>query len=508
MKKASASDALAAVLAGLVLCWLTLGALAQPCASQAAPVQLQVMVVDGDKEVRGSGCGAMSGVPVLVTEEAGGRQWSATSGKGGLLTVPDAEAGTRLVIAATAPRRYVTFPVRATARQDAVVNVPLYHSGQQWLRWGRTPDHRRVGPATGKPAKLLWRVKPGNNMEFPPTLAYGVVVYGSYHGFLAANDQRTGRLLWRYYPGTNKRPSKFASQVTVSTWVQDGVRVARVYWTDLSGWVGCNDLFTGQLIWRANAGRAPGTGGKRIAFRSLESSPLVVGETVYTCTRYDRRKNSRAGLWALNRRSGRVRWFMRMAGSAQTKIAASPAYRDGRIYVATYDGRVYAVRATDNASRRKRYWWRRITGELYSTPTVTASRIYVGSKSDGRVYCLRRSNGRILWRSTRLAASVHGSPAVYGGRVFIGAGRRFFALRAGNGSIAWQQATSRRVWGSASVLNGVVYYSCYGHTWARRASSGRLVWSKAVGRYSPVTATRHLIVITGRQTIYGFRPAG
>lgn len=476
-------------------------------ASAATMTVVRFRLLDGDSK------SVMRDVPLVVRDQNDATIGQETSGTDGVVTVSiDSSVVSGDVTAvATAPHRYVTFPVTITEPLSQVagqtVDVPLYRNDQQWLGWGRTDDRLRVGPSTGKPTTQLWKLDPGNNMEFPPTLAYGLVVFGSYTGFIQAHDQTTGDLAWSVYPGTVAVPSKFASQVAVSTWMENGVRVARVYYTDLSGLVGCLDLFTGEEIWKRRDGEGPGTGGKVIQFKSIEASPLVRGESVYVCTRYDKRRGSRAGLWALDRRTGKVRWFMRLARNSKTKIASSPAYRSGRIYVATYDGYVYAVRATDSSSRRKLYWRRHLGGQFYSTPAVTSSRIYIGNKSNGRLYCLKRSNGRVLWRTARLGTSVHGSPAVYGGKVFVGAGNRFYALRAGNGRVVWRKGTRKRVWGSASVLKGVVYYSCFGTTYASKARNGTIVWQRSVGRYSPVTATRHLIIVTGRREFYVYRPA-
>lgn len=472
-------------------------------AAAAGTVSVRFRLVNGD-----SGA-VMRNVQLQVRDQNGTLIGQGTSAADGSVTITGVDTAATITANAAEPKKYVTFPVTKSVAQigGATVDVPLYRSSQQWLGWGRSDDRRRVGPSTGKPRKKLWTVDPGNNMEFPPSLAYGLVVYGSYHGFLVANDQKTGREVWRGWSGTAKKFPKYASQVAVSTWKENGVRVARVYYTDLTGLVGCRDLFTGEVIWERRYGKGPGTGGKNIAFKSFEASPLVRGGSVYVCTRYDKRWGSRAGLWALDRRTGEVHWFMRLAKTSRSKIGASPAYRNGRIYVATYDGYVYAIRATDSAAKRKRYWRRRLGGQFYSTPAVTSSRIYVGNKSNGRLYCLVRSNGRVAWVTRRLGPSIHASPAVYGGKVFVGSGKRFYALRAGNGSVVWRKATRKRMWGSASVLKGVVYYSCYGVTYGRKVRNGALVWKKNVGRYSPVTATRHLIIITGRQKFTAYKPA-
>lgn len=469
----------------------------------AGTVNVRFRLVDGD-----SGA-PMAKVELQVRDQDGTLIGQGTSDTHGTVIITGLDASATITANAAEPKKYVTFPITkaVSAIGDNTVDVPLYRDDQQWLGWGRSADRRRVGPAAGKPTKKLWTADPQNNMEFPPSLAYGLVVYCSYHGFVVANDQKTGREVWRGWSGKGKLFPKYASQVAVSTWKEDGVRLARVYYTDLTGLVGCRDLFTGKVIWERRSGEGPGTGGKAIPFRSFEASPLVRGESVYVCTRYDKRKGSRAGLWALDRRTGEVRWFQRLARTRQTKIGATPAYRGGRIYVATYDGYVYALKATDSAAKRKVYWRRYLGGQFYSTPAVTSARIYVGNKSDGRLYCLMRSNGRLALVTPRLGPSIHGSPAISDGKVFIGSGKSFYALSARNGRVVWRQSTKGRVWGSASVLRDVVYYSCYGVTYGRKARTGALVWKKSCGRYSPVTATRHLIVVTGQQRFTAYAPA-
>jgi outer membrane protein assembly factor BamB len=473
----------------------------------AAPptVEVTVRVVDGDAALAGGG--AMGGIVVSVGDASGAVVAQAKSGDDGLCIIPSVPAGSRLTISASAPRGHVTFPVEhmtGDVSTGDVVQVSLYRDDRQWFSWGRTNDHRRIGPSAGKPkGAALWRIDPGNNMEFPPSLAYGLVVYGSYHGFLCANDQKTGAIVWKAYPGhVYGRYSKFANQVAIGSWVENGRRVARVFYADLTGIVGCRDLFTGDVVWERTSGRGNGTGGKTLLFRSVESSPLVQGEILYICSRYDT-GGSKAGVWAIDRRTGVVKWFRRLATRATSKIGSSPACSSGRLFAATYDGTVYAL----NASSGKVLWRRHVGGQFYSTPTVSGTRLYIGNKSNGRVYCLSARTGAVLWATARLGTSAHGSAAICDGRVYIGAGKHFFALNGRNGRVIWRRATSKRILGSPSVLRGVVYYSDLGTTYGRSARSGSLVWRKSAGRYSPITATRHLVVFCGKQSMYGYLPS-
>lgn len=389
---------------------------------------------------------------------------------------------------------------------DEPVAVPLYREKHQWTSWGRTDGRRRVGPDAGLPrGEPLWSHNAKYNLEFPPSLAYGMVFYGTYRGFVYAHRQSDGELVWKHHPGNQRRDSKFASQVAVSSWVKgkgaDRRRVARVYYANLDGVVGALDAFTGEPVWRRVSGRGQGTEGRTLVFRSFESSPLVVGETVYVASRYHN-VDSEAGLWALDRRSGAVRWFCKLGTTSQSKITSSPSYGNGKVYIASYDGTVFAV----DAKSGELVWRSWLGGEFYSTPTVSGERLYIGNKANGMLYCLSSADGRLIWNAP-LGTSVYGSPALWGGMLYVGTVNQFLAVSAENGSVVWRVPTPERVLGSASVLDGIVYFSDLGKTYAHDARTGEKVWKWKAGRYSPVTATRHLIMVTGRQRIWAFEPS-
>jgi outer membrane protein assembly factor BamB len=473
------------------------GADATPAAAARDTVDLQFQVVDGD-----SGR-AMPNVTVDFFDQTNapvGAQ--AVSDAQGRVTLPGVESTTLITAVAQPTGKWVAFPVTAPTFATQPTQIPLYRDDLQWTTWGRTNDRRRVGPPAGKPKGApIWKQDPRNMLEFPPCLAYGLVVYGSYHGFINASRQSDGELVWTQYPGTAERPSKFANQLAVGSWMENGRRVARVYFAELTGMAGCLDLFTGNYIWRAEKGKGPGTRGKTIPFKSFEASPLLQGETLYLASRYNK-KGGKSGLWALDRRTGEVRWFRKLGQTANSKIGASPAYRNGRVFVAAYDGNVYAV----NAASGKILWRTKLSGSFYSTPAISGSRLYLGSNSNGVVYCLNTSNGKVVWQRD-LGSSVHSSPAVYNNRLFLGVGKTFVAISTRNGSSIWSLPARTKIWGSATVMNGIVYFSDVGKTYGCSASTGKVVWSFKAGRYSPVTATRHLIMVCGKRIMYAFKPS-
>lgn len=105
-------------------------------------------------------------------------------------------------------------------------------------------------------------------------------------------------------------------------------------------------------------------------------------------------------------------------------VTSTPTVGEGMVYVTSWDGKVYAVRAKDGAVR-----WTYDTGPsflgLQSSATLTADgRILVGD-SDGDLYCLSAKKGTLLWTASvkgndPSSAHIWASPVVANGRVFMG----------------------------------------------------------------------------------------
>jgi len=473
-------------------------------AASALAADVSFKVVDGDTGK------TLEGV-VVTARDSTGVAWlgTGTSGGNGIATIAGLPASYAISVAVEqVPRGYSSFPVQTNTASPQPINVPLYVEANQWLMWGRDNGHTRLGPACGLPGKTpVWATKAENTTEFPPSVAYGMAFYGNYAGIITAQNIFDGSVVWKRWVGvptpdpvTHKIiKTKFANQPAVSSWTQttNGVsrKVAAVYFADTQGWVHAVDAYTGLDIW------GPINGAKGQNFKSFEASPLVVGETLYVATRFNK-WGSKSRLWALDKRTGAAKWSVQLGMKKSSKIAASPAYAGGRIYTASYDGYVFSV----NAANGKIVWRQKIGKIFYGTPTVANGKIYLGDRGSGVMYCLKTSNGAIQWKKN-LGASVYSSPAMADGRLFIGSGKRMMALASGTGAVLWQKKTKGKIMGSASVLKGVVYISDFSkRTYGFDAKTGKTVWTFKDGRYSPITASRGMILLTGWKTLYGFKP--
>ena len=114
----------------------------------------------------------------------------------------------------------------------------------------------------------------------------------------------------------------------------------------------------------------------------------------------------------------------------------SPVIADGKVFVASVD--THTIHAID-ASSGKQLWHYTAGGRVDSPPTIYQGRVLFGS-ADGWVYCLRASDGDLVWRFCAASMDqrsiafeqvesvwpVHGSVLVQNGVLYCVAGRSMF----------------------------------------------------------------------------------
>jgi outer membrane protein assembly factor BamB len=131
----------------------------------------------------------------------------------------------------------------------------------------------------------------------------------------------------------------------------------------------------------------------RAGFGSITATPVIVGRTVYV-------QDSSSSVYALDARTGRLRWKHRFA-----------APNDGPNGVAVVDSRVYAATDTTAFALDRRtgrlLWTRRLVNRFEQfisiAPVVDRGRVYLSTvgfppAGHGSVYALSARTGRVLWR--------------------------------------------------------------------------------------------------------------
>ncbi len=330
------------------------------------------------------------------------------------------------------------------------------------------------------PFRKLWRYKGRPLLEFPPIFVGGRLYFGNNSGFAFSLDADTGRILWKRRIGRLN-----ASSPTYAR--------GRLYIVNLvPGHIVKMHARTGRVIWKRNLpGRA-------------ESSPLVVGRTVYFGCECGE-------LFAMSTVNGNVRWSTSLGGP----VKSAPAYQRGTLYVGDYGGYMNAVDA-----RTGELEWQSgslgpgfgASGAFYSTPAVAFGRVYAGN-NDARVYSFDRRDGTVAWSYSTggyaysgptVARTKHSPPTVYIGS-FDG---NIYALDARDGGVRWSRSTGGQVIGSLSAIGEIVYVAEFSNesTQGYRMRSGRKVFEYPYGTYTPVISDGRRIYLTGYSSITALQP--
>jgi outer membrane protein assembly factor BamB len=355
-----------------------------------------------------------------------------------------------------------------------------------WPYFGRLPQrtHYLGGPIEhlDPPFKVLWHINTHALIEFPPAIYGGAAYLVNKYGNVYAVRLKDRKILWTRI--VRKRLHGAPIDVTGPAY-SDG----RVFVAEIGGALIALNSKTGKVDWKEDLGA------------HLESSPLIVGKTLYIGTDSDQ-------VLAINTANGHKIWEYKAGAS----IKASPSFHDGRIYVGNYQAGMLAL----NAKNGKLVWQTNTStqapfgrGGFYSSPAIAFGHVYA-ARDDGTVFAFDRKNGKIAW-SFPTGAAVYGSPAVAKvpgtpPTVYIGAENgTLFALRASNGKKRWSQDVGGPIPGSASVIGNTVFSSSF----KTRESVGYDVhthkrdFTLHSAGYSPVVSDGHRLYVAGYYTFYG-----
>jgi outer membrane protein assembly factor BamB len=355
-----------------------------------------------------------------------------------------------------------------------------------WPQYGYSDQHRRVfQPAAdfGPPFVRVWRRKATELLEFPPSIARGMLFQLADDGWVTARWKRTGKLRWKRKVG----------RLAASTPAVEGPNLY-VTVLDTGGGKGralSLRLRNGRIRW------------SRALPSRTESSPLVDNGRMYF--------GSEDGtLYCVDEATGRTIWTYRAAGS----IKGSPTLAYGLLYFGDYGGQVQAVRASNGT----RVWANGAaqgllrSGTFYATAAVQFGRVYIGS-TDGREYSFSAKSGRLAW-AHQTGSYVYSSAAVMdvprlGPTVYFGSyDSTFYAVNARTGAVRWQHDSGGRISGSPTIIGDVVYFASLG----RRVSvgldlrSGKRVFGPMEGGFDPVISDGTHLFLTGWKTISALLP--
>ena len=399
-----------------------------------------------------------------------------------MITRRDFLKGTGLGIAGSA---IMSRPASATGTWQPRTNITMFRGNPTKTFYGTGPlrDRLRVvwkyemggyfSPAHGnKPAKT-WR---GTGWTGTAVVVDGKVYVGSLDSHLYAFDGSTGRVLWRYKGG-----AMFKS----SACYYDG----KLYIGNVDNHLHCVDAASGRRLWRYNS------------HHDLDSSPVPAEGRIFV--------GGEAGWMHAFSPWGQLIWRTFLGGDrgepGSCGVETSPSVWNGRVYAATYEGKLYCLSTRDGS-----VLWVSDTGDDTDvSPVIWDGKVYIAAEEKSPyVFCFDALNGRQIWKfGGWRTGGFWSTPAVADGRVYIGANSgRFYCLDAHTGSVVWEIRIPRPVWSSPALVDGKLLFGSYdAHLYMVDASSGRLIFRKFMGARvlsSPVVADGRVFVGTAGGMFY------
>lgn len=287
-----------------------------------------------------------------------------------------------------------------------------------------------------KPGDLLWRVDIGGQLWAPLRHDNGVLFFGCDDMTFYAFDLATRNIKWQVKTGGIIRSAAN---------IADGV----VVFASDDGFLYALDADSGKERWRYNLGsaeiprRLPAIEGP-YDYDYLHSSPVYHEGRIYVGS-----PNGR--LYAVDHKTGEEQWTFQTQG----RIRSTPVVDNEHLYVGSWDGSVYAI----NVRSGEKVWQFDTGGIIQGSPALGDGTVFIGSRS-AKVFAVDAQAGKQKWAYTHEDGSwVESSPVFQDGVVYIGSSDalELFAFDAQTGHVKWQFNTGGWSWGAPQIANGVVY---------------------------------------------------
>ncbi|MCW4004583.1 MAG: PQQ-binding-like beta-propeller repeat protein [Candidatus Bathyarchaeota archaeon] len=319
--------------------------------------------------------------------------------------------------------------------------------------------------------QLIWTYNPYTyygqwSLDF--AAAHGMIYGKNQDTYLYAINATNGELVWRQKgPGIG-----YANHVTMAgdkIYTAMGEYQYRDFVTGeyAKPEFSCFDAFTGKLLWTIPIENQAPSNQQCNAYGNLymiptKGSPAVPGYWAYGGG------GSLGEVWCIS--SETVDWSMFMRDPEHTargagpqelefkwkfttgaQVHSSPTISNGVVYFGSLDGNIYAV----GAENGQQIWNYTIGTPIVSSVAVVNGKVYTGA-DDGNIYCLDAITGAKLWNTSAGGISknilwnsiavvyVRSSPAVSGGRVYVGSlDGNLYCLDANNGNVIWKRTKQK-----------------------------------------------------------------
>lgn len=348
---------------------------------------------------------------------------------------------------------------------------------------------RRALLTGGAAATAALLAEPARAADLPgpaadPVLDWPQLMGGSAHRGVALGDRAitpatvsTLSLRW----DAPVSPSGWAPATGAPVLVGDAVYVG-------GDGVARHDLATGEALWRNTVGGSP-------------TAPAYAYGVVVAAT-----TNAPGGVYGLDAATGSTLWRRRLPGS----VASSPSILGTHVFVGTGEGEVLSLRLGNGSLR---WSWTDVGPGfgVVSSPTVIGNHVIIGTTGNGRVTCLDRTTGAVLWQRVLHDGNgwtVDGFTIVADdrGRLYVPTVSGMFALDRFSGATLWE-APIGPCW-RAPAISGttLVVILIDGYIVGLDRASGAHLWRSprtGIADISPQLATWAGLVAIGRRDLRG-----
>jgi len=275
--------------------------------------------------------------------------------------------------------------------------------------------------------------------------------------------------------------------------------------------LGCYNAKTGEKLWSFDdtlgsqgvVGSGPAIADGKVIFNDWDGSH-------YYC---------------LDEYTGDLLWSFKVKGDAQSV----PAYADGKFYLtsweygSSYQGNTYCV---DAATGKQIWHTNNVVASLCGSPAYKNGILYLTTYNfygNGELLALNAADGQIIWKQSIERSD--STPAFAYGNVYVCGGAsgysnlQTYCFNATTGSPVWSTPSKTTDEGgiggwtcSVAVADGLVYvgsegtgYFGYENLYALDAFTGDVVWNAPYAGSSPALSDGMLFSIGGDQKVYAFK---
>jgi outer membrane protein assembly factor BamB len=273
---------------------------------------------------------------------------------------------------------------------------------------------------------LLWKKKLGD-ISSSPQIYQDKIFIGSNSGLLSAFNRFTGEKIWEFK----------TEDAVVSTPACDA---KLLFFGSVDDHLYALDKENGELKWKFKADG------------SIYSSPAIKAENP-ALRRFG--KLTVPGKVEGQAQGGEQLVLSEVEGSRTTNGMNRMVPTNGggdKVFFGCVDGHLYAVKIEDGSL----LWKFKTEGDIYSSPAVTDSLVYIGS-NDYSMYAVDQATGELRWKF-ETGSIIRSSPIAVGDKLFFGSyDGNFYVLDRFSGKLLWNYQTRGMISSSPAYYDGKIY---------------------------------------------------